>query len=583
MGSIRKKTYTKPIPAGAELIEKSGKSFARVKPPKGRAVIYPLTISKDGSQRIVVESATYVAKYRDGSGIIQEVSTSCRDEGAARSVLAEFERRAELVRSGVISAAEDRIAEHQRNPIAEHFDAWVVSRQAKGVTANYLDDARRYLDRLARECRFVVLADLNREAFEKWLAHQTGNGMSARSRNTHRTTWFAFCNWCVETGRLLNNPFVGVHRADEKADRRRQRRAMTEDELKRLLKVARWRPLAEFGRDTVKTEGDAKLTTKRTEWKAAPLSFDALDDAVAKARVRLANNPALIAKLTLRGREQALIYKTLVTTGLRKNELATVRVRDLALSAEPPSITLEAKNEKNREGNTIPLRADLASDLREWLTDRLAVRIKSGAGNHESKLAPDEALFEVPDKLVKILNRDLEAAGIPKRDDRGRTLDVHALRTTFGTHLSKAGVPLRTAQAAMRHSSPMLTANIYTDPKLLDIQGAVEALPELKLDATVTPLTGTPPTDSSLATTFQLAPLLAPSGANLGQAESFAVIPTASSFVEAALASFVVTPDGITKNASKEVVSFEASVVGVTGFEPATPWSQMTLVDTLNH
>ncbi len=35
-----------------------------------------------------------------------------------------------------------------------------------------------------------------------------------------------------------------------------------------------------------------------------------------------------------------------------------------------------------------------------------------------------------------------------KTDDRGRTIDVHALRHTFGTHLSKAGIPLRTAQAA---------------------------------------------------------------------------------------------------------------------------------------
>jgi site-specific recombinase XerD len=41
------------------------------------------------------------------------------------------------------------------------------------------------------------------------------------------------------------------------------------------------------------------------------------------------------------------------------------------------------------------------------------------------------------------------AAGIPKRDDRGRTVDVHALRHTFGTHLSKNGVAPRTAQAAM--------------------------------------------------------------------------------------------------------------------------------------
>ncbi len=50
-------------------------------------------------------------------------------------------------------------------------------------------------------------------------------------------------------------------------------------------------------------------------------------------------------------------------------------------------------------------------------------------------------------------------------------------------HLSKAGVPLRTAQAAMRHSDPSLTANVNTDPKLLDVAGAVASLPDLPLGA----------------------------------------------------------------------------------------------------
>jgi len=47
--------------------------------------------------------------------------------------------------------------------------------------------------------------------------------------------------------------------------------------------------------------------------------------------------------------------------------------------------------------------------------------------------------------------------------------------------LSKGGVSLRTAQAAMRHSTPTLTANVYTDPKLLDVAGALDALPSLPL------------------------------------------------------------------------------------------------------
>ena len=39
----------------------------------------------------------------------------------------------------------------------------------------------------------------------------------------------------------------------------------------------------------------------------------------------------------------------------------------------------------------------------------------------------------------------------------------------------------RTAQAAMRHSSIDLAMNVYTDPQLLDVAGALDALPELPL------------------------------------------------------------------------------------------------------
>jgi integrase len=81
---------------------------------------------------------------------------------------------------------------------------------------------------------------------------------------------------------------------------------------------------------------------------------------------------------------------------------------------------------------------------------------------------------------VRIFDRDIAAADIPKEDERGRTVDVHALRHTFGTHLSKNGVPPRTAQAAMRHSKLELTMNVYTDPELLDVAGAMESLPELR-------------------------------------------------------------------------------------------------------
>lgn len=84
--------------------------------------------------------------------------------------------------------------------------------------------------------------------------------------------------------------------------------------------------------------------------------------------------------------------------------------------------------------------------------------------------------------MIKIFDRTLAAAGIPKEDERGRTVDIHALRHTFGTHLSENGVAPRTAQAALRHSSIDLTMNLYTDPELLDVAGAMEALPRLNTE-----------------------------------------------------------------------------------------------------
>ena len=72
-------------------------------------------------------------------------------------------------------------------------------------------------------------------------------------------------------------------------------------------------------------------------------------------------------------------------------------------------------------------------------------------------------------------------AVIPKRDDRGRVLDIHALRHTFGTHLSKGGAAPRVARAAMRHSTLELTMNTYTEPRLLDVAGALDVLPGLPL------------------------------------------------------------------------------------------------------
>ena len=204
----------------------------------------------------------------------------------------------------------------------------------------------------------------------------------------------------------------------------------------------------------------------------------------------------------------------------------------LELDGPMPFVVLNAADEKNRQGSTIPLRLDLANDLREWLSDTpnaATLKLSNDRGIRDSK----RPLFTVPAGLVRILDRDLLAAGIDKADERGRTLDVHALRHSFGTLLSKGGVAPRTAQAAMRHSKIDLTMNVYTDPKLLDVYGALDSLPSLNwksspsTERAVMRATGTDDRNTSADSRHavnSVAPDVAPNIGQPGQTVSFAAI-----------------------------------------------------------
>jgi hypothetical protein len=273
---------------------------------------------------------------------------------------------------------------------------------------------------------------------------------------------------------------------------------MAEEELTRLLDVARQRPLLEA------------LTVRKGTRKG---------ERYAKVR------PEVRERLVQLGRERALIYKTLVLMGLHKNELASLTVGQLHLDEPVPFASLDAADERNREGNDAPLREDLAADLRGWLSFRLE-RIQAEALERgepiPARLPSESPVFNVPARLVKILDRDLKLAGIPKCDERGRVLDVHALRHTFGTLLSKGGVAPRTAQAAMRHSDIKLTMNVYTHPKLLDVAGALDALPALPLDGGRTERETLRATGTEGGSTRTLAPTLAPTADKRSESLSIA-------------------------------------------------------------
>ncbi|MBM4041215.1 MAG: site-specific integrase [Planctomycetes bacterium] len=460
MAAVYRKTYTRPLselPPNAEIAQrKDGRKVARWRDAWGRKHAAPLTANGEG---VLIQAETYTARYRTASGRAIEAASGCRDKEAAKAFLADLVRREELVRGKVMTRAEADMADAAKSPISIHVEAYLEhlstkSRHGFKLSADHRANVRRDLDRVVADCGFAALADLSREGVEAWLTDREADGMGASTRNHYAGAIIAFANWCVRTRRLAANPLNGLSRSDESLDRRRLRRALTEEELLKLLDVARGRPLHEA------------MVIRRGRHKGQ-----------ATTRVR----PDVRQELEAIGRQRALIYATLATTGLRKGELASLTVGHAFLDGARPYLRLSAADAKSRKEAFLPLRHDVAREIAVWLDGRLAARQRAARDAGEtipSTLSPDEPLFRVPRALVKVLRRDLKFAGISTdKDAQGRRLDVHCLRVSFSTLLTKTGAAPRVAQAALRHSTINLTMNTYTDETLLPVAEALEALP----------------------------------------------------------------------------------------------------------
>ena len=439
MGFLKKAHVTRPVPADATVSEQDGERIATWTDARGKR----RTARVNASGRIVTHSDTWYAVLRCADGRTQTISTKCKDKSAARSVLARLEREHELVRSGVVTASEARVARRSSEPLAVHVADYLEALRRKGTTESHRYERRRYLTVIAERCGFETLRDMDRGPFEDLLAALADEGLSARTRNAYRTSAVAFCNWLLREGRIAINPFNGVPAASERVDRRRIRRAFTNDELRRFLDAAERRPLH-----------DAMHGNRGTE--PANLS------------------PDTIAKLQRLGRERRLIYWTLVSTGLRRGELASVRICDCELDGDAPHVRLAAANAKNRREAIVPVPPDVADELGAWIADKRRWTLENTMRNGAPEQLPDDApLFSVPGEMIRCFDADLVFAGIAKADASGRTLDVHSLRHTLATRLARSGVPLQAAQRVLRHSTPTLTASVYTLLDTGDVAAAV--------------------------------------------------------------------------------------------------------------
>jgi integrase len=161
--------------------------------------------------------------------------------------------------------------------------------------------------------------------------------------------------------------------------------------------------------------------------------------------------------------ERELIYRLLIGTGIRSKELGKAKLHQFDFVLR--RFTIDPAVTKNRKTGYLPIKKELIDRLQQWCNDR--------------NIQPKDTIFDYkPNRLLKSFYADIELAGIEQVAGDGRCIDVHSLRRTFGTMLARAGVPLTTVQKLMRHSRPELTAKLYIDVEPIDMEYAIEKLPD---------------------------------------------------------------------------------------------------------
>lgn len=237
------------------------------------------------------------------------------DKAETERLAARLEHEVMLRKRGLIDPELETRAQKRKIPLTEHLAAF-----EKSLAAN----TRKHVKIIMGRIRCVVnglgakvLGDLSVEKVEDFLrAKAAKENIGNRTYNHYIQALDEFCGWLVKNKRATANPVVGLKRLNTAVDVRRRRRALTPEEVAKLINTAR-------------------ASRKKIQ------CFD--------------------------GEARARIYTVAYMTGLRRGELGSLTPESFNLAADPPTVTVEAANSKHRRRDVIPLHPDLVAMLKEWL------------------------------------------------------------------------------------------------------------------------------------------------------------------------------------------------------------------------
>ena len=272
----------------------------------------------------------WLISYVDENGARRTV-TGAASKTVTEQIAAKLESEAELRRRGIIDTRLDHYSTAEKRPlvvrndeneiVGGHLADFHAAIKGKGATAKHAFEVRGKAARIVELCKAERISNLAPSAVQAAIDALRDDDLSLQTCNHYLRAIKQFSRWLWRDGRLRDDTLAHLSGYNVKLDRRHDRRALTDDELVRLIDAA------EHG--------------------------------------------AIVGGLS--GPERALLYQLAVGTGFRASEVRSLTPESFDLDADPPTITVEAGYSKRRRCDEQPIRTDLAELLRPYLADKLKV------------------------------------------------------------------------------------------------------------------------------------------------------------------------------------------------------------------
>ncbi len=177
----------------------------------------------------------YYLRYRiNDMPVDRWKSLGVTDFAVANKKAQQFIQEREREAAGIIEPKLVRDA--AQKPLLEHlndYEADLVTRGRAGRAGRGARLLKARAVRLMKETGWKLAGQITANSFVIWRNAQTTT--AARTKNHYLQGMISFLNWMESVGRIKANPLKFVGKVDERGQKKRVRRAFTDEELRKLI------------------------------------------------------------------------------------------------------------------------------------------------------------------------------------------------------------------------------------------------------------------------------------------------------------------------------------------------------------